>query len=837
MKSATEKRLLFALLLSSLVPLTLLGFGASSAVHKLRLELARGGEQAALARARGELLARCYEASSGISAYFVSTQADLRTVATTPRTAEAYLKLCDTALAPRVGRRGSKGGRPRYKYQEIAFFAPDGRQLVGIRGGEAAAPSELLELSDSGPAASSWRECFVRTQALQSGDISLSPSPKQRERGKTLLVATPVYGARGSFEGIAGAAVDPEPLQKLLSGFVLSGLPAKTEAWGLFFDDTGRVICRVQSRSPRTDARPRRGEEGPLADLSAVLGQVRVGRGGTLDRTASGGAPLLVAYSPVFADYQGPTPRSGVLGGVALFRSAEREVGREAEFSARADSLARRAELQSLALTLVCALWVGFAGFIAARRMARPWIRLREKVSLAAPGIAPASPRAHDEVQAISDSFEALASHVEQHAGRLRATEERLREFIEMCPDGIAVIDPAGRLLLTNRSLCQMLRRSPGELGGFELREAASDPVEVDEMLRRIAEKARLKDYELELRRADGSTFAAVFTLRLAQYEGSTRVEAIVRDVSALKEAQHRDREKTEELFRVHGELSRAHEALRGAFGQVEEQVRVKTSELQKAYEALQTSDRVKTEFLMKMSHELRTPLNCIIGYSEAMTEGLDGPVTDEQTRSLGRIAQSGRRLLRMIEDLLDLSRLESGGMEFRLADVRLEDLLDEVVLEMRSLVGDRAVEFQILVGEPLPPVWADPDRVRQVLFNLFGNALKFTDRGYIKIEAFRAEGAFIEVRVSDTGPGIPEGHLEKIFHRFVQLPNRNRTGAGLGLPICRELVERMGGTIWAESPAPGGHEHGRGSTFAFTLPVATSRSQLSLPFGSESSC
>jgi signal transduction histidine kinase len=254
--------------------------------------------------------------------------------------------------------------------------------------------------------------------------------------------------------------------------------------------------------------------------------------------------------------------------------------------------------------------------------------------------------------------------------------------------------------------------------------------------------------------------------------------------------------------------------------------VQLKTGELRGAYEALQSSDRVKTEFLMKMSHELRTPLNCIIGYSEAMIEGLDGPVSREQALSLDRIAQSGRRLLRMIENLLDLSRLDAGQMQLFCTETPLEEAIEDVLHQARSLVGGRPIRLEARVDGPLPLVWADPDRVRQVLFNLVGNALKFTEEGRVGIEARRLDEGAVEVRVSDTGPGVDPEYLHSIFDKFVQVPSGNRSGAGLGLSICREIVEKMGGEIRADSVL------GEGSTFVVTVPVAEGRGPMSLPLG-----
>jgi PAS domain S-box-containing protein len=483
-------------------------------------------------------------------------------------------------------------------------------------------------------------------------------------------------------------------------------------------------------------------------------------------------------------------------------------------------SLTRSLELQIGGLSLASVLIVSLAALLVAQRLARPWARLREKAGKVA-GPDPDD----DEVGAINRSFDSLTSQVAVHAGHLRASKRRLDEFIEMSPDGIAVTDPQGRVLHCNRALCQMIRRAPTELTGQDVRRLWARSADWDEMLDRLRVAGRLKSYEGELRRGDGAAFPALLTLRLHGHGGDESIDLIARDISDWKEIQRRDRSKTETLFRVYGELSKAHQQLRGAYSEVEDQVRAKTTELRQAYDALQASDRVKTEFLMNMSHELRTPLNCIIGYSEAMIEGLDGPVSGEQAGSLERIAESGRRLLRLIENLLDLSRIEAGRMEIRCVETRLEDAVEDVLHQARSLIGERPIHLEVTLEAPLPPTWADPDRLRQVLFNLVGNALKFTERGVVRICATRLPGGGVEVQVSDSGPGIPVEHIDTIFERFVQLRGARGTGAGLGLAICREIVESMGGRIRVES------EPGRGSTFAFTLATAQPSGQLQLPF------
>ncbi|MBI5018527.1 MAG: PAS domain-containing protein [Deltaproteobacteria bacterium] len=431
-----------------------------------------------------------------------------------------------------------------------------------------------------------------------------------------------------------------------------------------------------------------------------------------------------------------------------------------------------------------------------------------------------------DPVSEIRRGLLRLRAERDDALDRLRATEQRFQRFADMSPDAVAEAEAESLTLLSfNPVLCRMLRRSPTDLEQAPFDSLFQSSAEAAELLGRLRETPRLRDCEAELRRGDGSSFPALLTLALVERGGEPRIELMARDVSASRESQRKDRDQTQTLVDLYGELSRAHDALQTAYGEVEERVARQTAELRHAYDSLRASDQVKTEFLMKMSHELRTPLNCIIGYSEAMTEGLDGPVSGRQAQSLARIADNGRRLLRMIEDLLDLSRLESGQLEFVFSALDVGDALQDVLHQARSLVARRPIGLELSLSEPLPPVWADPDRLRQVVFNLVGNALKFTDQGFVRVEARRVPTAGVEVRVCDSGPGVPSDQAETIFERFTQLPGRDRSGAGLGLSICRELVEGMGGKIWVQDGIGGG------SVFTFTLPVAPSPSQLTLPF------
>ena len=244
----------------------------------------------------------------------------------------------------------------------------------------------------------------------------------------------------------------------------------------------------------------------------------------------------------------------------------------------------------------------------------------------------------------------------------------------------------------------------------------------------------------------------------------------------------------------------------------------------QKAVDEMRQVDRLKSQFLANMSHELRTPLNSIIGFSRVILKGIDGPLTELQEQDLRAIYTSGQHLLNLINDVLDVSKIEAGKMELSFEDrVNLTDMINSVMSTVIGLVKDKPIKLTRNIAANLPTVRADPTKVRQVLINLFANAAKFTDSGTIDISAYTQTSPTgrqeVMIRVADTGPGISPEHQLKLFLPFSQVDNsltRKSGGTGLGLSICRRLVEMHGGSIGLES------EVGKGSTFYFTLPVET---------------
>ncbi len=239
-------------------------------------------------------------------------------------------------------------------------------------------------------------------------------------------------------------------------------------------------------------------------------------------------------------------------------------------------------------------------------------------------------------------------------------------------------------------------------------------------------------------------------------------------------------------------------------------------SELRSARERAESADRLKSSFLATMSHELRTPLNSILGFSGILLQGLAGPINEEQTRQLGMVCSSSEHLLALINDVLDLSKIEAGQLQIAREPFDLEASVRRALEAVRPQALKKGLALETELEEGIGVVTSDRRRVEQILFNLLSNAIKFTDRGEVRLKARRDDGSFL-VEVSDTGIGIREEELGQLFKPFSQVDsgiNKRHEGTGLGLSISRRLVELLGGAIHVSSA------WGEGSTFSFRLPA-----------------
>ncbi|MGR3717467.1 MAG: PAS-domain containing protein [Thermohalobaculum sp.] len=234
------------------------------------------------------------------------------------------------------------------------------------------------------------------------------------------------------------------------------------------------------------------------------------------------------------------------------------------------------------------------------------------------------------------------------------------------------------------------------------------------------------------------------------------------------------------------------------------------------AKEQAEAGSRAKSQFLANMSHELRTPMHAILGYTELIADNIYGEVPDKMRGVIDRVEHNGRHLLGLINDVLDLSRIEAGALMLSLSDYSMTGVVDIVLSVVESLAAEKKLALTVAVDPDLPIGRGDEQRITQVLVNLVGNAIKFTEAGEVAVRASLADTTFL-VSVTDTGPGISEADQEAIFAEFWQTDSsdtREKGGTGLGLAIAKRMVEMHGGRLWVESTP------GEGATFSFTLPV-----------------
>jgi signal transduction histidine kinase len=253
----------------------------------------------------------------------------------------------------------------------------------------------------------------------------------------------------------------------------------------------------------------------------------------------------------------------------------------------------------------------------------------------------------------------------------------------------------------------------------------------------------------------------------------------------------------------------------RDEIGSLAAKVNRTSDELERLYGELETASRHKSDFLANMSHELRTPLNAVIGFSEVLHEQMFGELNERQLAYVDDVLAAGKHLLSLINDVLDLAKIEAGRMELELSEVAIPEVLRSAVSLNSERAGREGVELSLTTEPAEITITADERRVRQIVLNLVSNAVKFTPAdGRVDVSA-HVENGHVEVGVADTGPGIAPEDRETIFEEFEQTSEgRKAEGTGLGLPLSRRLVELHGGRLWVES------EVGKGSTFRFTIPV-----------------
>jgi len=377
----------------------------------------------------------------------------------------------------------------------------------------------------------------------------------------------------------------------------------------------------------------------------------------------------------------------------------------------------------------------------------------------------------------VEEGLRFVNQELESRLKALRRVEARFRGLLESAPDAMVIVDRAGRITMVNQQAERQFGYTREELNG------QSVDLLVPEGRRNLHahRDGYVKGRDLFGVRKNGEEFPVEISLSSLDTDDGLLISSSIRDISERRQFENLLSEKNLQL---------------------------------------EAADKAKDLFLAGMSHELRSPLQTIIGFGDLLAEELKGSLNDDQRKYVRHILDDSRHLLALINDILDLSKIEAGGLQLRWESFDTAGAIEEVISLVRQRVEAKSIRLETSIRESLQ-LHADYLRFKQVLYNLLSNAIKFTPNGgHINIEA-KPTGEFAEIAVTDNGIGIPDEQHEAIFNKFHQLGAMNRgyrEGTGLRLPITRALVENHGGRIWLKS------KPGQGSCFAFTIPTASRR-------------
>jgi signal transduction histidine kinase len=425
---------------------------------------------------------------------------------------------------------------------------------------------------------------------------------------------------------------------------------------------------------------------------------------------------------------------------------------------------------------------------------------------LALPMEAPDSPSTEYRVYVFRDvtDLKAAARELEVQFSRSVVAEDRARReadrldsIIQNAAVPIFVTDGDARIRLINREAARLLEPRPGTAPTSpRIRDLEANHAKLTDFVRDLLLHVRARhEGRLELVDPDEARELSVLAVSTKVLDERGDANAVV---TVLYDLAHEVANR--QLTRATGELTE------------------RNTRLEEQQSALERAARLKNEFLATMSHELRTPINAILGYNSLLRDGLFGQLTARQQDALDRMRTAAEHLLSLINDVLDLSRVEAGKVALNPTDIEWVPFLEALSEPVRTMAARKSLAYSVSIAPGLPGIRADPVRLRQVLLNLLTNAVKFTDRGWIELRVALSHGSNrVHIDVSDTGIGIDESYLDVIFEEFTQVDQsstREHGGAGLGLAISRRLIRAMGGALTVTSVP------GRGSTFRVELPI-----------------
>jgi PAS domain S-box-containing protein len=443
-----------------------------------------------------------------------------------------------------------------------------------------------------------------------------------------------------------------------------------------------------------------------------------------------------------------------------------------------------------------------FMNLVVAGRLSKRISAVSENARRLAHGL-PLEPfrRGSDEISALAQQIEDAAYLLRKREREVKDNEQRYRDLFDRAPIAFEETDRDGMIRRFNQAVCNLLKCPPDQVLGRKAWEFVAPDQQENfrlAMTERIATGTESGAFECDYMLDDGSRISVEIRENLARGDDGeiTGVVCSLLDVT---------------------ERNLAAVAARKV-SQYAMELRNKNEQLARALEAARLATEAKSRFLAGVSHELRTPLNGIIGFSELMYDAKLGPVSDDHKDVLSDILTSARHLLQLINDVLDLSKVEAGRMEFHPESTRIDTLVYEVRDVVRPLAEKKRLKLGISVPAEFTAV-VDPSRFKQVLYNYLSNAVKFTpESGRVEVRVRREEDHSFRLEVEDTGVGIPPDEIAKLFQEFQQLPNSRKAeqGTGLGLALTRHIVEAQGGSVSVRSVP------GTGSVFAAVFPLVS---------------